>query len=71
MKRGTLWAVAVYLVQIPILVGYERGWLPIHPIVIMLPLVGLLNGQIERRGREGLGLTVYRSNSCGWRGRWG
>ncbi len=26
----------------------------------MLPLVGLLNGRVERRGREGLGLVVVR-----------
>jgi len=60
MERGIFWAVAVYLVQIPILVGCEKGWLSIHPIVIMLPLVGLLNGKVERRGREGLGLVVVR-----------
>jgi len=60
MKRGVLWPIAVYLVQIPIVVGCAAGWIPIHPIVIMLPLVFLLNVKVERRGREGLGLVVVR-----------
>lgn len=60
MKRGIFWAGMVYLVQIPILVGCEKGRLPIHPIVVMLPLVGLLNGKVERKGREGLGLIVVQ-----------
>jgi len=61
MKRDWSWTVAaVYLVQIPILIGYGAGWIPIHPIAIMLPLVGLLNGEVEGRGREGLGLIVVQ-----------
>jgi len=61
MKRNWPWTVAaVYLVQIPILIGYGAGWIPIHPIAIMLPLVGLLNGKVEGRGREGLGLIVVQ-----------
>lgn len=60
MRRGILWAVVVYLVQIPILIGCVVGLIPIHPIVVMLPLVGLLNGKVEGRGREGLGLIVVQ-----------
>ena len=51
---------AVYLVQIPIVIAYGAGWIPIHPIVIMLPLVGLLSAKIGGRGREGLGLIVVQ-----------
>jgi len=60
MKRGVLWAGVVYLVQIPILVGCVAGLIPLHPIVILLPLVGLLNGKVEGKGREGLGLVIVR-----------
>jgi membrane protease YdiL (CAAX protease family) len=61
MKRNWPWtATVVYLVQIPILLGYGAGRIPIHPIVIMLPLVGLLNGKFEGKGREGLGLIVVQ-----------
>jgi len=60
VKRGIFWAWMVYLVQIPILVAYEREWIPIHPLVIMLPLVGLLNGKVERKERAGLGLVVVQ-----------
>jgi len=62
-RRGVTWATVVYLVQVPILVGYAAGWVPVHPIVVLLPLVGLLNGRVEGRGREGLGLNVV------WPGR--
>lgn len=60
MNRGAFWAVVVYLVQIPVLVGCVVGLIPLHPIVIMLPLVVLFNAKVEGRGREGLGLTVVR-----------
>ncbi|HEY75332.1 MAG TPA: CPBP family intramembrane metalloprotease [Thermoflexia bacterium] len=60
MQRGVRWAIVVYLVQIPVVVGYAAGWLPIHPIAVMLPLVGLINGRFEKRGREGLGLRQVR-----------
>jgi membrane protease YdiL (CAAX protease family) len=60
VKRGILWAVVVYLVQIPILIACVLGLIPLHPIVIMLPLVGLLNSKVERRAREGLGLVLVR-----------
>jgi membrane protease YdiL (CAAX protease family) len=58
MRRDIPLPLVVYAVQIPITIVYVAGVLPVHPIVIMLPLVGLLNGQIERRGPEGLGLTI-------------
>jgi membrane protease YdiL (CAAX protease family) len=61
MRRKSLWiATAVYLVQIPIVLGYGAGWIPIHPIVVMLPLVGFLNDKVEQRGWEGLGLIVVQ-----------
>jgi membrane protease YdiL (CAAX protease family) len=60
MRREILLPIAVYTVQIPITIAYVAGLVPIHPIVIMLPLVGLLNGQIERRGPHGLGLTIVQ-----------
>jgi membrane protease YdiL (CAAX protease family) len=53
-------AILVFLVQIPFVVGYSSGSSPIHPIVVMLPLVGLLNSKLEERGPEGLGLIVVR-----------
>ena len=55
MKRGILCAGAVYAFQIPFLIGCVVGLIPVHPIVAFLPLVGLLNGKVEGRGREGLG----------------
>jgi len=60
MRWKAAGAIAVYLVQIPIVVGYAAGWFPLHPIVVMLPLVGLLNGRVEGRGKEGLGLTIVQ-----------
>jgi membrane protease YdiL (CAAX protease family) len=53
-------AILVFLVQIPFVVGYSSGSSPIHPIVVLLPLVGLLNSKLEKRGAEGLGLIVVR-----------
>lgn len=47
----------VYVIQMPILVAYQLGVISIHPIAIVLPLVGFLNGRVDRRGREGLGLN--------------
>jgi membrane protease YdiL (CAAX protease family) len=58
MRKDLLLPLVVFAAQIPITIACAAGMLPVHPIVIMLPLVGLLNGQIERRGPEGLGLTI-------------
>jgi membrane protease YdiL (CAAX protease family) len=58
VKRGISWAWFVYFVQIPFVVWYAQGVVPIHPIVVMLPLVGLLNFKVEKRGREGLGVRL-------------
>jgi membrane protease YdiL (CAAX protease family) len=60
MRRDVLLPLLVFVVQIPLTVAYLTGLIPVHPIVIMLPLVGLLNGHIDRRGLQGLGLTVLR-----------
>ena len=59
-QREIARAIVVFLVQIPLTVGYSSGSSPIHPIVAMLPLVGVLNSKVEQRGPEGLGLTVVR-----------
>ncbi|MGD8245340.1 MAG: CPBP family intramembrane metalloprotease, partial [Anaerolineae bacterium] len=58
MRRHVLLAILVFAVQIPIVFAYVARALPVHPIVVMLPLVGLLNERIETRGLEGLGLTI-------------
>jgi len=61
MKRQVLYAFGLYLVEALIVTGYVVGWIPVHPIVLMLPLVGLINYKVEGKGREGLGLTLTRS----------
>ena len=53
---GISWAWWVYFVQIPLVFWYVKGWIPIHPIVVMLPLVGILNFNVEKRDSNGLGL---------------
>ncbi|MGD1994638.1 MAG: CPBP family intramembrane metalloprotease [Anaerolineae bacterium] len=60
MKRETRLAFAVYLVELAIVAGYVVDWIPVHPIVLMLPLVGLINFKIEGKGRQGLGLVVRK-----------
>jgi membrane protease YdiL (CAAX protease family) len=47
-------------VQIPFVIWYVKGQFPIHPVAIMLPLVGLLNGWVERRGAAGLGISMVQ-----------
>jgi membrane protease YdiL (CAAX protease family) len=60
MKREVWLALVVYLVELVIVAGHVLGWVPVHPIVLMLPLVGLVNFRLEGRGRRGLGLVVRR-----------
>jgi len=60
MKREILCAFIVYLVEVVIVTGCVVGWIPVHPIVLMLPLVGLINFKVERKGGEGLGWIVRR-----------
>jgi membrane protease YdiL (CAAX protease family) len=60
MRREVLLPLAVYAVQIPITIASVAGVLPVHPIVTMLPLVGLLTAQVEGRGPEALGLTIVQ-----------
>jgi hypothetical protein len=57
-RWGIVRARLVFLAQISLVIWYGRGQIPIHPIVVMLPLVGLLHGKIERRGLEWLGLRL-------------
>jgi membrane protease YdiL (CAAX protease family) len=58
VKRGSSWAWFVFFVQTPFVVWYAQGVVPIHPIVFMLPLVGLLNFKVEKRGQIGLGVRL-------------
>ncbi len=60
MKREIWYAFAVYFVEMAVVSGYVVGWIPLHPIVLMLPLVGLINFKVEGKGGEGLGLVVRR-----------
>lgn len=54
------WAWFVFFTQIPFVLWYVRGGPALHPIVVMLPLVCMLNFMVERRGPEGLGLRLMR-----------
>ena len=60
MKRQILYTFVVYLVEVAVVVGYVAGWIPVHPIVLMLPLVGLINYQVEGEGHKGLGMVLVR-----------
>lgn len=57
-KKGLCLAFSAYLIQFPVLLGGILGWLPVPPVVIFPPLVGLVNTKIEKRGLEGLGLIL-------------
>jgi membrane protease YdiL (CAAX protease family) len=61
-KLGIYYSLFVFLVQFPFVIWYAQGKFPIHPIVILLPLVGLLNTCIEKRGAEGLGLWLVKAD---------
>jgi len=34
-KRGMLWALCAYFAQIPAVIWYSKGQIPIHPVVLM------------------------------------
>ena len=51
-----LWPLVVWLVQIAVLVGFALGVVPVHPVALFLPLVGLLNTWVDQEGPRGLGL---------------
>lgn len=51
-----MFAFVAYLLQFPVVLGNIGGWLPVPPVVIFPPLVGLVNTRVENRGLEGLGL---------------
>ena len=57
-KLGIFWAWFVFFTQIPFVFWYATGKLALHPIVIMLPLAGLLNFKVEKRKYEGVGLGL-------------
>lgn len=58
MKQGVLWAWFVYFAQIPFVIWYAQEKIPIHPIVVILPLIGLLNFKVENLGIVGIGLRL-------------
>jgi len=61
MKRQILYTFVVYLVEVAVVVGYVAGWIPVHPIVLMLPLIGLINYGVEGNGHKELGLVLTGS----------
>jgi len=60
LKSGVYWAWFAFFAQIPFVFWYAKGGPALHPIVVMLPLVGLLNFKVEKRGLEGIGLRLVR-----------
>lgn len=60
MKRSLSLAFLAYLIQFPIVIGNIQGWFPIHPVIVLPPLLGLINAKLEKRGLEGLGLILPR-----------
>jgi membrane protease YdiL (CAAX protease family) len=56
IRRGHFLVWFVFFAQIPFVFWYAKGTTTLHPIVIMLPLVGRLNFKVEKRGWEGIGL---------------
>jgi len=50
----------VFIIQIPIVYYYYKGNFPIHPIVLMLPIIGILNFSFEKRDFSGLGLRLEK-----------
>jgi membrane protease YdiL (CAAX protease family) len=55
---GIFWPWFVYFAQIPFVIWYASGKVPVHPIVVMLPLVGLLNFKIEKHRQTWLGFRL-------------
>jgi membrane protease YdiL (CAAX protease family) len=60
IAQGCSWAWFIFFVQIPFVYWYTKGVPAIHPIVIMLPLIGWLNFKVERKGLEGLGIRLVQ-----------
>jgi membrane protease YdiL (CAAX protease family) len=58
IPRGVSWAWFVFFSQIPFVFWFAKGGPALHPIVVMLPLVGILNFYVEKRDWEGLGLRL-------------
>lgn len=58
MSRGVTLAILVFLIQVPLVIAFAADKINIHPIVFILPLIGFLNGKVEGRSKEGLGLRV-------------
>jgi membrane protease YdiL (CAAX protease family) len=57
-RQRLSWAWVVYFSQIPFVFCYSQGGLMLHPIVVMLPLVGILNFFVEKRDQVSLGLHL-------------
>ena len=58
--QGVSWAWFVFFSQIPFVFWYSQDKPALHPIVVMLPLVGVLNFYVEKRHQEGLGLHLVQ-----------
>jgi membrane protease YdiL (CAAX protease family) len=58
MIRAIRLAVLIYVIDLLVVSGVVIGWIPFHPILLMVPLVGLLNYRVEKRSNDGLGLTT-------------
>jgi membrane protease YdiL (CAAX protease family) len=55
-RQGLYWAWFVFFSQIPFVFWYSQGGPAVHPIVVMLPLVGIINFYVEKRDQVSLGL---------------
>jgi membrane protease YdiL (CAAX protease family) len=60
IKRGCSWAWFVFFAQIPFVYWFAKDKPALHPIVVMLPLVGLLNFKVEQKSLKGIGLQLVR-----------
>jgi hypothetical protein len=60
VRRYILLPLVGSAVRIPFAIADLTGPFPVHPIVITLPLVGFLNGHLEKRGLDGLGLAIVK-----------
>jgi len=62
LKQWASWAWFVYFMQIPFVIWYAQGKVPIHPVVLMLPLIGLRNFKVET-GKRGYRIEIGTSGS--------
>ena len=60
ITQGCSWAWFIFFIQVPFVFWYVMGGPAIHPIVIMLPLIGWLNFKVEKKGVKGIGIRVVK-----------